>query len=236
MQVHLRPRLLAAAKFIQGSHTVADIGCDHGRLSAALLQRGLAKHIIASDISEDSLQKARDLAARCGFTDVELSFHVSDGLSHLSPGEADTLVFAGMGGELIAKLLAAGGAAAKAAEKIIMQPMGGTTELRRFLYENGYAIQDEAMVFDAGRYYQILLAVPCVGQSADMPCDALLEFGSILFARRDPCLRNALKRCVEGRRKRMQKAEKNGVIPPRLAHELSGAEALLKEFDREDLQ
>lgn len=236
MQVHLRPRLLAAAKFVSGCDTVADIGCDHGRLSAALLQRSLARQVIASDISADSLQKARELALRCGFSEEQLSFHVSDGLSHLSPGEADALVFAGMGGELIAKLLDAGEATAKTTKRIIMQPMGGTKELRRFLYENGYAITDEAMVLDAGRYYQILLAVPSPGQSADIPSDAVLEFGPLLFARRDPCLRNALIRCVEGRRRRMRKAEKNGVIPPQLAHELSGAEALLREFDMEEIQ
>ncbi len=236
MQVHLRPRLLAAAAFLADSDTVADIGCDHGRLSAALLQRGLAKRVFASDISEDSLQKAKALACRCGFSDGRLSFFVSDGLSHLAPCEADSLVFAGMGGELIARLLEAGKDIACSAKRIVMQPMGGTKELRKYLYENGYAIKDEAMVFDAGRYYQILLAAPNIGQSADLPSDAILEFGPILFARRDPLLREALIRCVEGRHRRMQRAAKNGVIPPQLVRELSGAETLLSRFEQEEQQ
>jgi len=236
MQVHLRPRLLAAAAFLSGCTTVADIGCDHGRLSAALLQRALAKRVLASDISEDSLKKAQILAERCGFSADQLSFFVSDGLSHLSPGDADALVFAGMGGELIAKLLELGESAAKSAKRIVMQPMGGTRELRRYLYETGYAIKDETMVLDAGRYYQVILASPSFSRSADMPSDAILEFGPILFERRDPLLHEALTRCVAGRRHRMRKAEKNGVIPPQLAHELSGAEALLAEFDQEEQQ
>lgn len=236
MQVHLRPRLLAAASFLAASHTVADIGCDHGRLSAALVQRGLAKHVLASDISEDSLQKAKDLACRCGFSSEQLSFFVSDGLSHLVSGEADALVFAGMGGELIARLLEEGKEIAHSAKRIVMQPMGGTKELRKYLYENGYTIKDEAMVLDAGRYYQILLASPNIGHSAEMPSDAILEFGAILFAKRDPLLREALICCVEGRRRRMQRAEKDGVIPPQLVHELTGAEMLLSQFDQEEQQ
>ena len=93
MQVHLRPRLAVAAAYLSGAGTVADIGCDHGRLAVALLQQGAVRHVIASDLSADSLQKARALAARCNVGENALSFFVSDGLSHLTPGEADALVF-----------------------------------------------------------------------------------------------------------------------------------------------
>ena len=172
MQVHLRPRLAAAASFLCGFRTVADIGSDHGRLAVALLQQSSATRVIASDISADSLTKARALALRCGVSEEQLAFSVSDGLSHLAPGEADALVFAGMGGELIARLLEEGTAVAQAAECIVMQPMGGTLELRRFLLEQGYSLVDEQLVLDAGRYYQIIAAKPGSGQPADIPCDA----------------------------------------------------------------
>ncbi len=233
MQVHLRPRLAAAAAFLSGAQTVADVGADHGRLAAALLQQGLARRVIASDVSADSLAKARSLAHRCGIPEDVLVFAVSDGLSHLAPGEADALVFAGMGGELIARLLERGAAIAQAAERVVMQPMGGTLALRRYLLQNGYTIADERLVFDAGRYYQIILAKPGVRQSADLPCDALLEFGPIAFAKRDPLLYPALLRCRDGRLRRMHKAEQEGVVPAQLARELRGVQDLVDILERE---
>ena len=233
MQVHLRPRLAAAASFLCGFRTVADIGSDHGRLAVALLQQSSATRVIASDISADSLTKARALALRCGVSEEQLAFSVSDGLSHLAPGEADALVFAGMGGELIAQLLEEGTAVAQAAECIVMQPMGGTLELRRFLLEQGYSLADEQLVLDAGRYYQIIAAKPGPGQPADMPCDALLEFGPIAFAKRDPALYPALLRCRDSRLRRMRKAEQRGIVPPQLAHALHGVQELLDILEHE---
>ena len=42
------------------SHGVtADIGCDHGFTSIYLLEQGLADHVIAMDINEGPLQRAR---------------------------------------------------------------------------------------------------------------------------------------------------------------------------------
>jgi predicted SAM-dependent methyltransferase len=233
MQVHLRPRLAAAAAFLSGAQTVADVGADHGRLAAALLQQGLARCVIASDVSADSLAKARSLAHRCGIPEDVLVFAVSDGLLHLAPGEADALVFAGMGGELIARLLERGAAIAQAAERVVMQPMGGTLELRRYLLQNGYTIADERLVFDAGRYYQVILAKPGISQSVELPCDALLEFGPIAFAKRDPLLYPALLRCRDGRLRRMYKAEQEGVVPAQLALELRGVQDLVDILERE---
>ena len=67
--VHITPRLHAALEMLTGSDTVADIGCDHGRLTAALLQKQICKMVIASDISEPSLEKARRLIEVIGFKD-----------------------------------------------------------------------------------------------------------------------------------------------------------------------
>ncbi len=41
-------------------------GCDHGRLGAYLIQSGLAGSVIAADISNEALNKARNLARRLG--------------------------------------------------------------------------------------------------------------------------------------------------------------------------
>lgn len=59
--VSLHPRLEAAAALLGKTSVLADIGCDHGRFSAAMLQRGIAEKVIASDISAPSLKKPNSL-------------------------------------------------------------------------------------------------------------------------------------------------------------------------------
>ena len=144
---------------INGSHLAADIGCDHGRLSVALLQQGRADRVIASDISTE-------LAALCGLGS-RLTTVLSDGMAHLGPDEADAIAICGMGGELIARILEANLPAVKNARCITMQPMRGIEELRQFLRKNEFRIIDERLVLDAGRIYQIIGAKS--GNPAPLP-------------------------------------------------------------------
>lgn len=155
MYVHLRPRLSRALDMLRGSQTVADIGSDHGRLAVALLQQGAAERVIACDISAPSLEKARALCSRCGLGG-RMDFRVADGLGGLRPGEADALVMAGMGGLVMGRILQEGATVAAAARRILLQPQGNLPELRAFLYENGYCVQDEAIVLDNGRYLSLI--------------------------------------------------------------------------------
>ena len=86
--VHLTPRLIAALSMLKGAAVVADIGCDHGRLTAALLQQNICARVIATDISEPSLQKAKDLLGHVSLSD-RVSFRAGDGLDPLSENECD---------------------------------------------------------------------------------------------------------------------------------------------------
>lgn len=101
-------RLNAIIELTGRSDTVADIGCDHGRLGAALLQCEKARHVIATDISAMSLEKGKRLAQKCGLGE-KMSFFEGSGLEPLAREriKADTAVIAGMGGELIAEIMAA---------------------------------------------------------------------------------------------------------------------------------
>ena len=150
-KIRLRPRLQAAADMINGSHLAADIGCDHGRLSVALLQQGRADRVIASDISAPSLQKATELAALCGLGS-RLTTVLSDGMAHLGPDEADAIAICGMGGELIARILEANLPAAKNARCITMQPMRGIEELRQFLRKNEFRISMSGWCWTPAEY------------------------------------------------------------------------------------
>ena len=80
----------------------ADIGCDHGYISKAMLERGKAKKVLASDISEKCLEKARDLL-KAEIVLGKAECIVSNGFDNLSG--CDCALIAGMGGEEIILIL-----------------------------------------------------------------------------------------------------------------------------------
>ena len=235
IDIKLSARLGAALDMLGKSDYMADIGSDHGMLAAAALSRGFAKAALASDISEASLGKARAFAGDA----LGMSFAVADGLDavEISPDKKTAIAICGMGGELIAGILARGREKAEKAHRIVMQPMGGERELRQFLYCSGYAILDETVVCEAGRFYQ-LIAARYTGEKQTLPSGALpalaaLEFGAIAYEKRVPELKRLLMKKQRSRSARMEKALANGKAPERLARELAAAEALLKNWEDE---
>lgn len=158
--VQITPRLLAALEMLRGYTTVADIGCDHGRLTAALLQRGICRNVIASDISEPSLEKARQLISHIGLSD-SVSFRTGDGCDVLKPGECDAVALLGMGGTLMVRILEACSVPLMGAKALVLQPMRAQNDIRRYLYQHCFHIVCDRVICDHGRLYQAFKAIPC---------------------------------------------------------------------------
>ena len=159
--IRLDERLMAAASFVlsesegKAQTRVADVGCDHGYLSAYLLERCEVLSVLACDVSAPSLQKAKDYMRAKGYAD-RVRFAVGDGLSVLdSPMNA--IVIAGMGGQLILRIVTEGldriGDAA-----LVLQANTDLPLLRSGLAQLGFAIEKEAFTEAAGRHYVTLLA------------------------------------------------------------------------------
>ena len=228
MGIVLGARLNAIADMLGSFDTVADIGSDHGRLAVALLQTGKAKRVIASDISDLSLNKARKLAAVCGLTN-RIDIRVADGLKGLNETEADALVIAGMGGTLIARLLSVSPEIAQSVKRIVMQPMRGTEELRYYLHHNGFRIVDECIAYEAGRYYQLIATQ--YGEPESIPENfpkGVYKFGWVTAQKRDPLFIPFLNRYKAGHLRRLKKAEAAGIIPKALVKELDEINALIR--------
>lgn len=189
-RVHLRPRLQAAAEMLRGARVVADIGCDHGRLILALVQQGACARAIGADISGASLEKARLLSKKIGLQD-RIELRQGDGLIPIAPGEADAAALLGMGGALMTRILDACAVPFQGAERIVFQPMRAPQEIRRWLYCRGWAVIDDRVVLDAGRYYQVFSALPPSGAPDALPegwpADCF-TVGYRAFAERDPLL------------------------------------------------
>lgn len=188
----LRPRLLALAQWVQDAECVADIGCDHGKLAVYLLLSGSTRRVIAVDVSAPSLQKARDLSLMLDLSEC-METRLGDGLNVLRPGEADVLVMAGMGGRLIARLLAEHEEVARSARAMLLQPMQQEGELRHYLRGAGLGIEHEKLLSENGRVYTMMRVTPvAVDYTAELPCAWLDEIGPVLWRERDPLLRGKL--------------------------------------------
>ena len=153
--IALDPRLTAVAGFCGSCKRFADIGTDHGRLGAYLLQTNRCESVQFTDISDQSLQKARRLIGILGLS-KKAAFLTGDGAAALREAP-DVAVIAGMGGETIAGIVERG-RQIFAGAKLVLQPNVDAPLLRRRLSEAGFAIEDEAIVRDGRRLYVILTA------------------------------------------------------------------------------
>ena len=121
MKLPISRRLLACADLVPAGARVADVGCDHGYLGIHLLQTGRAAHVIATDLREKPLQKARANAAQFGTAD-RMDFFTANGLAAVDPQTVDTVVIAGMGGDNIASILDAAAWVHDPRYTLILQP------------------------------------------------------------------------------------------------------------------
>lgn len=186
-----KKRLQEIANQIENVNVVADIGSDHGYLTKMLIEQGRAKHVIATDISWQSLQKTEVLAKRFGFDD-KVETRVGDGLVPIKDEDnVDVCVIAGMGGYEILKILSS--QKLKNIKTFVFQPVQNTPNLREFLTKNGFEIIFDEMVKDQKKYYstikaikndtnkklqkcQILFGISCQNDKKPDFCEYLQEF------------------------------------------------------------
>ena len=163
MKIPLSTRLLACAGFVKKGDRVADIGCDHGYLSIHLLTNGIARSCIASDVAKGPLQSAKDNARKFGVSE-NITFHLSDGVQSI-PRDFDTLVCAGMGGDTMIHILESAPWLKSEQYRLILQCQSKRPELRKWLYENGFAIRRETLAKDGKFCYPVTEVVYAPGES-----------------------------------------------------------------------
>ena len=137
----------------KGSNLI-DIGCDHGKISVAAVLEGRANRVIATDISELSLDKTRRLAELHNLSD-RIDTRVGDGLNVINEGEGDTLLIAGMGAREIKDILHS---SSVKFEMYIFVPHQDTSLLREYLQANNYFIISDNKIKSKDKYYDIIQA------------------------------------------------------------------------------
>lgn len=180
----LTDRLAAAVSLIPPGTVIADIGTDHAYIPVSVCESGRCPSAIAADIVPGPLAAAVAHVRGAGLTD-RIDCRLGDGLTCLKAGEADGAVICGMGGPLMVRILRDSYDVWQSLRFVVLQPQSEAGALRRYLYEQGWHIEDERLVIDDGRLYEMMRAVP--GRAEALP-DWLYDIGPVNWQRRDPLL------------------------------------------------
>lgn len=153
----LSPRLEGIVELVPEGSRVADIGCDHGYISIALVQRGLAIHSIASDIKSGPLEQAVKNIQKAGLNE-KIETRLAPGIAAIKSNEADVIVIAGMGQRTIAEILTENMSIAKEVKYLILQPQSELADMRRFLLDNGFKLLKNKLMIEGDKYYIAMVA------------------------------------------------------------------------------
>lgn len=188
--MQISERLMKIASMVSAGNRLADVGTDHGYVPIYLYERGVIPHAIAMDINKGPLERA-DLHIREKGLDGAIETRLSDGLKKLLPGEADTILIAGMGGPLMVRILSACPDTTASAKELVLQPQSEIGDVRKWLYENGREIVEEHFVFEEGKYYPMFRAVK--NPQAKKPDRLEYRFGSLAVQHDQEVLKSYLR-------------------------------------------
>lgn len=238
--IKISERLTVAASLVSQGTVLADVGTDHGYVPIYLVEKGIIPRAIAMDINRGPLERAKEHIVQYGLGEY-IQTRLSDGVSALSVGEADSILIAGMGGGLVMHILEAGAAVCQHAEELVLQPQSELARVRRFLYENGYVTDAEDMVEEEGKYYPMMRvhwdsAKMESFKSKGIQDDSIKEkvhfsYGRLLLENRHPVLLEYLKRerhLYENILERLREQPQTGKIINRI-REMESAKELNEE-------
>lgn len=204
--IHLSKRLSANASFVTPGNRLADVGTDHGYIPIALVQEGKIPSALAMDVNPGPLERAKEHIQEFHLESY-IHTRLSDGVQSLHPGEADSVLIAGMGGALTVKILQEGEEVLKTVKELILQPQSEIDKVRRYLEQAGYRITKEDMVWEEGKYYPVMRA-----EAGEMhyDCEIFYHYGKLLLENAHPILRKYLQQRKELCEQILEKLNRDG--------------------------
>lgn len=178
--MNLSKRLEAVASMVTKGNIVADIGTDHGYIPIYLVKNGICPAAFAMDINDGPLLRAKEHILEEGLEE-KIELIKSDGMKGLKGHRADTAVVAGMGGELICKILEESPVLEEINE-LVLSPHSEVAKVRECVVKKGYCIIEEKMVLDYGKYYTVIKATKGESESYSK---FDYEFGKKMFETKD---------------------------------------------------
>ncbi len=204
----------------------ADIGTDHAYVPIYLIENNISPKVYAMDINEGPIRMAIANVENEGYED-RIHVEQANGMQKLHPGQVESVVIAGMGGELIVQILKES-KVNDTVKEFVLSPHKNPDILRKYLNENGFCIAEETMIQDGGKYYMILKAVH--GSEPPYTEEELL-FGRQLIQNQNPVLKDYLKDREAKFEKILQKAkEQNSADVPMLEKTILNIRKILEKL------
>lgn len=236
--MELSKRLKAVAGLVTEGASVADIGTDHGYVPIWLIQSGRAAKVIAMDVNEGPLERARGHIRSKRLENVIFT-RKSDGLQALHVGEADTMIAAGMGGGLVIRILENSSEITADLKEFILQPQSEIHKVREYLNRHGYRSVEEDMVEEDGKYYPMMKVIPTEQKglyAEGVPAtEEELEYGKYLLEKGHPVMGEYLKKELSVNqgvyeKLRVQESERTKERSAEVLHMIKRAEDLLDRY------
>ena len=169
-------RLKAISDFIYPYRRIADIGSDHGYLIKIAFYNNLIDYAYAIDNKKGPINSCKNNLKEY----KNVSYFLSDGLDDVDES-IDCIIIAGMGGMLIISILEKNKDKLKNIKRLILQANRDEYLLRKYLVENGFYIQDEKIIKEDNKYYEI----DCFEKGYEEYDFNDLYFGKILMKNKD---------------------------------------------------
>lgn len=148
----LSRRLSVIASLVEKGARIADIGSDHCALPIFLFEKGTIDFALAVENKKGPFERMKKEIDKSGFPIVP-SF--SSGLSAL-PSKVDTLILAGMGGELIRSILSEGENKLENVKTIITDAHREREKVLSWMEENRFKAIDGEFILEKGIPYEII--------------------------------------------------------------------------------
>lgn len=189
-------RLKTIAAFVSEGMCVADIGTDHGYIPIYLTSEGMTDKAYAMDVNRGPLERAGENIRKEGL-DGRIECILSDGMEKL-PIDADSVVIAGMGGDLMEQILMGGEDRLFRLSELVLSPQSHWEKVRRFLHSHGFAIEKEALIKEDGKYYIVIKAVR--GRESYRE-SWQYSYGTYLTGLKNPLMKEYLKKELKDKQK-----------------------------------
>lgn len=176
--ITINKRLQKVSEFIKGDY-LADIGSDHAYLPIYAITNKIVSKAIAGEVIKGPYEASIQNVQYYQLDDA-INVKLGDGLTVLDHNnKVDSITICGMGGPLIAKILAEGQNKLTNHPRLILQSNIQSYPIRLWLEQAGYTITNEEIMEEKKHIYEIIVA-------DKLDCDMVLteqerKFGPLLL-------------------------------------------------------
>lgn len=153
----LSPRLNSLRLHYNSHESVWDIGCDHGKLGLSFLNEPQVQKIHLVDPSPHVINTLKHfIDSYITEGSFKLEVHAKNGQDVVPGPERKLILIAGMGGKEIESIITHLAQYLSADDDLVISPHRDILPVREKLNSSAFFLGKESLVFDEGRFYQVI--------------------------------------------------------------------------------